>query len=51
MLNTPPYKKIEKKDIFRETFKIDKDKTIFLYQGGLSSGRGIEILLEAFKNH
>jgi len=50
VLNTPPYKKIEKKDIFRETFKIDKDKTIFLYQGGLSSGRGIEILLEAFKN-
>ena len=49
VLNTPPYKKIEKKDIFRETFNIPKDKTIFLYQGGLSSGRGIEILLETFK--
>lgn len=49
VLNTPPYKEIEKKDIFRETFNIGNDKTIFLYQGGLSSGRGIEILLKAFK--
>jgi len=50
ILNTPPYKSIDKKDIFREVFNIDKDKTIFLYQGGLSKGRGIEILLDAFKN-
>lgn len=49
VLNTPPYQIIEKKDIFRETFGIAQDKTIFLYQGGLSKGRGIEILLEAFK--
>jgi len=50
ILNTPLYKTIEKKDIFRQKFNIDKNKTIFLYQGGLSRGRGIEILLEAFKN-
>ena len=49
VLNTPHYKEIEKKDIFRETLNISKDKTIFLYQGGLSSGRGIEILLDTFK--
>ena len=49
VLNTPPYKEIEKKDIFRETLNIPKDKTIFLYQGGLSKGRGIEILLDTFK--
>jgi glycosyltransferase involved in cell wall biosynthesis len=49
VLNTPPYKEIEKKDLFREKFGIEKNKTIFLYQGGLSSGRGIEILLETFK--
>lgn len=49
VLNTPVYQKVEKKDIFRETFNIGKDKTIFLYQGGLSSGRGIEILLDTFK--
>ena len=50
VLNTPPYKEIEKKDLFREKLGIGKNKTIFLYQGGLSSGRGIEILLETFKN-
>ena len=49
VLNTPPYKEIEKKDIFRKKFGISKGTTIFLYQGGLSSGRGIEILLETFK--
>lgn len=50
VLNTPPYKKIEKKNIFRETFGIKENQTIFLYQGGLSKGRGIEILVEAFKS-
>jgi len=49
VLNTPLYKEIEKKDLFREELGIDKEKTIFLYQGGLSKGRGIEILLETFK--
>ena len=49
VLNTPIYQEVEKKDIFRETFNIPKEKTIFLYQGGLSSGRGIEILLETLK--
>jgi len=49
VLNTPPYKTIEKKNIFRETLNIDEDKIIFLYQGGLSGGRGIEILVDAFK--
>ena len=49
VLNTPPYKQIQKKDIFRETFNIKKEQTIFLYQGGLSRGRGIEILLDTFK--
>lgn len=49
VLNTPPYQEVEKKEIFRETLNISKEKTIFLYQGGLSNGRGIEILLETFK--
>lgn len=48
VLNAPSYKNIEKKNIFRETLGIAENKTIFLYQGGLSKGRGIEILLEAF---
>ena len=50
VLNTPPYKKIEKKDKFREELGIEKEKTIFLYQGGLSSGRGIEILIDTFRS-
>lgn len=50
VLNTPSYKKIEKKNIFRETLDIKQEQTIFLYQGGLSKGRGIEMLLEAFKS-
>ncbi len=49
VLNTPAYKEMKKKDIFREKFNIEKDTTIFLYQGGLSRGRGIKILLEVFK--
>jgi len=50
VLNTPPYKEITKKEIFRETLGIKENQTIFLYQGGLSKGRGIEILLETFQN-
>lgn len=49
VLNTPLYQHIEKKDIFREVFQIKREQTIFLYQGGLSKGRGIETLLDAFK--
>ena len=50
VLNTPSYTEIEKKNIFRKFFDIDEQQAIFLYQGGLSKGRGIEILLEAFKS-
>lgn len=50
VLNTPWYRNVEKKNIFRDTFHIAQNKTIFLYQGGLSYGRGIEILIETFKS-
>jgi len=49
VLNTPFYKEIEKTDIFREKFEIPKEKVIFLYQGALNHGRGIENLVSAFK--
>lgn len=39
--NTPRYIEVEKQDIFREKFKIPSHHLIFLYQGGLSAGRGI----------
>ena len=48
VFNTPYYKEIKPTNIFREKFHISKEKNIFLYQGALSQGRGIEILLEAF---
>ena len=49
VLNTPYYRDIESTNIFREKFKITQDKTIFLYQGALNEGRGIETVLNAFK--
>jgi glycosyltransferase involved in cell wall biosynthesis len=49
ILNAPSYKTIEKKNIFRKTFGIREDQTIFLYQGGLTVGRGIEVLLDTFE--
>lgn len=49
VLNTPMFQEIKKKNIFRETFEISQDQTIFLYQGSLGKGRGIEVLVDAFK--
>ena len=49
VLNCPPYTIIKKNNKFREKFGIPESKMIFLYQGGLSHGRGIEMLLEAFQ--
>jgi glycosyltransferase involved in cell wall biosynthesis len=50
LLNCPNYKPPPPNDVFRQKFNIDKEKTIFLYQGALSPGRGIEIILDAFKS-
>lgn len=48
VLNCPVYLEQPKKNLFRESMGIRSDQRIFLYQGGLSKGRGIELLLEAF---
>lgn len=48
ILNCPNYVEQQKHNLFRESLGIREDQVIFLYQGGLSGGRGIEILLEAF---
>ena len=48
VLNCPKYQEVHHYDKFREKFNIDKDSKIFLYQGALSKGRGIDIILEAF---
>lgn len=49
VLNCPAYIDVSKNNLFRESFAIHAEQKIFLYQGALNKGRGIEILLEAFK--
>ena len=49
ILNTPIYQEVKKENLLREELNIAKEKRIFLYQGALSKGRGIETLLEAFE--
>jgi len=49
ILNVPNYCKINtQEDLLRKELEIKEGKKIFLYQGGLSSGRGIELILDAF---
>lgn len=50
IINAPYYKITSRKNIFREKYDIPESSIIFIYQGGLSEGRGIEFLLEVFKN-
>lgn len=50
VLNCPIFYEQSKQDLFRDSLGIQTDQKIFLYQGGLSRGRGIELLLEAFSN-
>ena len=50
VLNCPNYHEQPNRNLFRENLGIRPDQTIFLYQGGLSKGRGIELLLEAFSD-
>jgi glycosyltransferase involved in cell wall biosynthesis len=50
ILNCPILRsaKIQTHNIFREKFAIPKSNKILLYQGILSPGRGIDVILEAF---
>lgn len=48
VLNTPPLQEPAPHNKFREKFNIAPDAIIFLYQGGFSPNRGIEMTLEAF---
>jgi len=47
--NTPHMMQPKKGDVFREKLKIRGDQKIFLYQGMVAPGRGIEMLVQAFK--
>lgn len=48
VMNCPFYHRVEKKNHFREEFGIAESSKIFIYQGAMFLGRGIEVLLEAF---
>lgn len=47
--NAPRLIDSKKTNHFRENLDIKDDSIIVLYQGGLSKGRGVDLLLEAFK--
>ena len=52
IFNAPGFKEIKNenssKNIFRSKFSIHENQKIFIYQGGLSNGRGVETILVAF---
>jgi len=48
VMNCPLYQNVTKRNLFREEFGIATDSTIFLYQGAIFEGRGIETMLDAF---
>lgn len=47
--NAPKLIKSKKTNYFRKNLSIKDESIIVLYQGGLSKGRGVDLLLEAFK--
>lgn len=50
IMNAPKLFETIKNNHFREKFNISKDNIIIIYQGALSKGRGVELLLETFKS-
>lgn len=48
VLNCPPFRPLQKRDLFRRALGIHRDQKIFLYQGALTAGRGVELLLNTF---
>jgi glycosyltransferase involved in cell wall biosynthesis len=49
LLNCPPRQSVQKSDRLRTILSIPHGVRILLYQGGLQSGRGIQIMLSAIK--
>lgn len=48
ILNAPKQANYQKTNHFREKLGIKNDSLIVLYQGGLTTGRGVELLLKTF---
>ena len=51
LFNAPWVAHVKKTKYFKDTFHLRDDQIIALYQGVLSAGRGVDILLEAFKKN
>jgi len=49
VLNVPNQRALKRNNHFREQLGIRDDQIILLYQGGLAAGRGVHLILEAFK--
>ena len=49
VLNAPNHRELKVNNHFREQLGIRADQIILLYQGGLASGRGVDLILDAFK--
>ncbi|MBF4323133.1 glycosyltransferase, partial [Vibrio anguillarum] len=47
--NSPRFRLQAKKNLFRERLGILPNQKILLYQGGLMKGRGVQLILDAFK--
>ena len=50
VLNSPPYQGLKRYNLLRKDLNISKDKIIFLFQGQYIEGRGVNDLIEVFKN-
>lgn len=48
VFNCPPWREPQRTDLLRRELGLNPDVTVFLYQGVLSAGRGIELMLDAF---
>lgn len=49
VLNAPLRRDFKKNNYFREELNIKPNQIIFLYQGALMSGRGIELIIQTFE--
>lgn len=48
VLNCPSYQSVQSTDKFRKKFGLEQKMKIFLYQGALNQGRGLDVILDAF---
>jgi len=51
IFNCPNYTLPPKSDLLRQKLGIQSDSLIYLYQGGLVPGRGVESILDAFRSY